>query len=77
MESQSLLKMSSAARIQRNFEVARVCLSKIRNLKLIDDKRLSYYQFKLNLREAQNTIDTERKAEILLALSEEFKKIKV
>jgi hypothetical protein len=69
--------MSSAARIQRNFEVARVCLSKIRNLKLIDDKRLSYYQFKLNLREAQNTIDTERKAEILLALSEEFKKIKV
>ncbi|RGB41839.1 hypothetical protein C1646_738849 [Rhizophagus diaphanus] len=76
LESQSLLKMSSAARIQRNFEVARVCLSKIRNLKLIDDKRLSYYQFKLNLREAQNTIDTERKAEILLALSEEFKKIK-
>lgn len=69
--------MSSAARIQRNFEVARVCLSKIRNLKLIDDKRLFYYQFKLNLREAQNTIDTERKAEILLALSEEFKKIKV
>ncbi|GES81504.1 DNA-dependent protein kinase catalytic subunit [Rhizophagus clarus] len=76
LESQSLLKMSSAARIQRNFEVARVCLSKIRNLKLVDDKRLSYYQFKLNLREAQNTIDTERRAEILLALSEEFKKIK-
>ncbi|CAG8489558.1 14379_t:CDS:10 [Funneliformis mosseae] len=77
LESQNLLKMSSAARKQRNFEVSRVCLNKVRNSRLIDEEKLTYCQFKLNLREAQNAIDTEKKAEILLALSEEFKKIKI
>ncbi|CAI2170936.1 4833_t:CDS:10 [Funneliformis geosporum] len=77
LECQNLLKMSSAARKQGNFEVSRVCLNKIRSSKLIDEEKLTYYQFKLNLREAQNAIDTEKKAEILLALSEEFKKIKI
>ncbi|CAG8461030.1 2617_t:CDS:10, partial [Racocetra fulgida] len=75
LERDGLLKMASAARVQGNFEVARVCLNKTRQSKLYDTNELAYHQLKLNLQEALTTVNIEKKLSILVAMTDEFKKI--
>ncbi|CAG8447289.1 28742_t:CDS:10 [Dentiscutata erythropus] len=77
LERDGLLKMASAARVQGNFEVARVCLNKTRQSKLHDINELGYHQLKLNLQEALTTANAEKKLNILLAMTDEFKKIQI
>ncbi|CAG8754656.1 3688_t:CDS:10, partial [Racocetra persica] len=73
-ERDGLLKMASTARVQGNFEVARVCLNKTRQSKLYDNNEMAYYQLKLNLHEAL-TVNIEKKLSILVAMTDEFKKV--
>ncbi|CAG8470552.1 4251_t:CDS:10, partial [Scutellospora calospora] len=77
LERDGLLKMASAARVQGNFEVARVCLNKTRQFKLDDQNELTYYQLKLNLQEALTTVSVKNKLNILLAMTDEFKKVQI
>ncbi|CAG8455683.1 16904_t:CDS:10, partial [Cetraspora pellucida] len=77
LERDGLLKMASAARVQGNFEVARVCLNKTRQSKLCDNNELAYHQLKLNLQEALTIVNLEKKLSILVAMTDEFKKVQI
>ncbi|CAG8511510.1 8195_t:CDS:10 [Diversispora eburnea] len=77
LECQELLKMSSAARVQGNFEVARVCLSKCRTLDVRCKDDIEYYEFKLQIKEAMSTGDTQNRATILKKMTNNFEEIQI
>ncbi|RHZ54169.1 hypothetical protein Glove_429g27 [Diversispora epigaea] len=77
LECQELLKMSSAARVQGNFEVARICLNKCRTLDIRSKDDIEYYEFKLQIKEAMTTGDTENRATILRKMTNNFEKIQI
>lgn len=69
--------MSSAARVQGNSEVARVCLSKCRTLDVHAKDDIEYYRFKLQINEAIITGDSQNRAAILKKMTDNFEKTQV